>query len=460
MKFHRKTLALTLLTLSLDSHSKAVEFEPAIGFETAYVDNIDLENRGGRSDYVSQINPEFTLEIASTRVAANADYRLQNLFYHSNTDLNTAFHQFNADTTIHIIPDKFRLESVASYDQQIISFDNPTGTNNLTGADTTTDRTVFGIEPIWLTNITDRLVAELSTGYYRTGSLVDSYSTNYAIDIYPLSNKTPLNWRFAIQQRNIHYDNDQTRDIGQATASFNFPLNNLLSAVAEIGYETSDVDDGLTTEADNGSFFSTGVRWFPQGKVTISLNYENHYYGDFLSADVAYQKNRFAFALTYDQEVTSQQDQDISNLTATPGSVNSPVQTNSTDTFLQKTFSSTTTYTYRRGKLALGARFDDRETENTNSLAARPPEELTEITADWEHNLTRRHTLSLSLFQRNRDVRGGRSDKDSVATASFAYELNTSLSGTFYLSSNRRNSDLASAEYESTIIGASINAKF
>ena len=127
MKHCGKTLALTLLALSSESYSETVKFEPALGLETAYVDNLDLENRGGRSDFVSQINPEFILEIASNRIDANADYRLQNLFYHSNTDLNTSFHQLNADTTIHIIPTKFRLQSVASYDQQTISFDNPTG---------------------------------------------------------------------------------------------------------------------------------------------------------------------------------------------------------------------------------------------------------------------------------------------------------------------------------------------
>ncbi|MDF1819127.1 MAG: TIGR03016 family PEP-CTERM system-associated outer membrane protein [Immundisolibacteraceae bacterium] len=460
MKPFRKTLAMLLVSLSLESYAGAVAFEPTIGFETAHVDNLDLENRGGRSDFVSQINPEFILEIASTRVNANADYKLQNLFYHSNTDLNTTFHQFNADTTIHIIPTKFRLRSVASYDQQTISFDNPTGSNNLTGANNTTDRTVFGIEPVWITNITESLVAEMSTGYYRTGSLIDSNSTNYGINIYPFSNKTPLNWRLAIQQRAIGYDNDQERDIGHATASFDFPLTNLLSAVAEIGYETNDTDDGLTTETDNGFLYSAGFRWFPQGNATISLNYEDHWYGDFLSADIAYQKNRFAFTLTYDQEVTTQQDQDISNLTAAPGSVTSPVQTSSTDTFLQKTFSTTATYTYGRGKIALEGRFDDRETENSGSIVARPPEELTEINLDWEHDLTRRHTLSVSLFQRDRDVGSGRSDEDSIATVTFGYELNASLSGTFYLSSNHRNSNLPSSEYESTIIGASIHAKF
>ncbi len=460
MKHCGKTLALTLLALSSESYSETVKFEPALGLETAYVDNLDLEKRGGRSDFVSQINPEFILEIASNRIDANADYRLQNLFYHSNTDLNTSFHQLNADTTIHIIPTKFRLQSVASYDQQTISFDNPTGSNNLTGADNTTDRTVFGVEPVWVTNVTDRLIAEISAGHYLTGDQIDSDSTNYAIDIYPFLNKSPLNWRLTVQQRYIRYDNDQERDVGRTVASFDFPLTNLLSAVAEIGYETNDTDDGLTTETDNGFLYSAGFRWFPQGNVTISLNYEDHWYGDFLSADVAYEKNRFAFTFTYDQEVTSQQDQDISNLTAAPGNVTSPVQTNSTDTFLQKTLAVTARYTYGRGKLTLEGRQDDRETENIRSLVTRPQEELMEVNLDWEHNLTRRHTLTLSFFQRDREVRDGRSNKDYIATVTLAYQLNSALKGTFYLNSNQRNSDLTSAEYESTIIGASIHAKF
>jgi hypothetical protein len=460
MKHPRKTLALTLLALSPESYSETVEFKPALGFETAYVDNLDLENTGGRSDLVSQINPEFGLEIASSRVEADIDYRLQNLFYHSETDLNAAFHQFNADATINIIPTKFHLRSVASYDQQTISFDNPTGSNNLTGADNTTDRTVLGVEPVWVTNINDGLIAKISTGYYMTGAVIDSDSTNYIVDIYPFSNKTPLNWRVAIQQRNIRYDNDQKRDIGRTAASFDFPLTNLLSAVAEVGYETNDIDDGLTTETDNGFLYSAGFRWFPQGNVSISLNYEDHWYGDFLSADVAYQKNRLAFSFTYDQEVTSQQDQDISNLTVAPGTVSSPVQTNSTDTFLQKTFTATARYTYGRGILTLEGRQDDRETENTRSLVARPQEELTEINLDWDHDLTRRHSLSLILSHNDRKVSGSSSNKDFRASITLAYQLNTSLSGTFYLSSNQRKSDLTSAEYESTIIGASIHAKF
>lgn len=460
MKPHRKIFALTMLALSLESHAETVAFEPSIGFETAYVDNIDLEKRGGRSDFVSQINPEFILEIASSRINANADYRLQNLFYHSNTELNKAFHQFDADTTIHIIPSKFRLRSIVSYDQQTISFDNPTGSSNLTGTDNTTDRSVFGIEPVWITNITDGLVAEVSAGYYLTGDQIDSDSTNFTVNIFPFPKKGLLDWRLAIEQRSIRYDNDQARDIGRSSASFNFPLTNLLSAVAELGYETNDTDDGLTTETDKGAFFSAGIRWFPRGTMTLSLNYEDHWYGDFLSANIAYQKNRLAFTLTYDQEITTQQEQDISNLTAAPGNVTSPVQTNSTDTFLQKTLAATARYTYGRGKLTLEGRQDDRETENIRSLVTRPQEELTEVNLDWEHDLTRRHTLTLSLFQRDREVRGGRSNKDYIATVTLAYQLNSAFKGTFYINSNQRNSDLTSAEYESTIIGASIHAKF
>ena len=453
-------LALLLLVPSQQAQSSSWELTPQVGFDNAYINNLNLDSSAEQNDLVTQVNPEFSLKIGSPRINANVDYRLQNLFYHSNSEFDKSFHQLNSDATFNLIPNTFRVRSVATYDQQVISFDSPTGSSNLTGSDNTTDRALLGIEPVWTTQITRNLGAEISNGYYFSSDQIDSDSINYSVNLFPLRNKSPLNWRVSILQRYTDYDNGQQRDVSRATTFLSLPITGLLSTTSEIGYEANQTDDGFTTDKENGSFFSVGLRWLPKGELELNLNFEDHYYGDFISTDIHYKKNRLAFALTYDQEVTTDRDEDIRNITGTPGNPTSPTQTSSTDSFLQKTIATTTTYSYERGKIVFLARFDDRETENQLSFTARPQEELVEYRIDWHHLLTRRSTLTFGIFQRSREVTGGRDDKDLVVSAALEYKINATISGNFYLNNNQRDSNDSSEEYRSTTIGLALNVFF
>ncbi|RLA11498.1 MAG: hypothetical protein DRQ52_09520, partial [Gammaproteobacteria bacterium] len=118
MKSFRLLLGCYLLSLAFGVQSAAVNFVPQVEFEVDYVDNIDLAKSGGRDDLVAQINPEFLLEVASSRIEVQADYRLQNLVYTSYSDLNETYQQFHGNAAVDIIPSKLKLNSIASYDQQ------------------------------------------------------------------------------------------------------------------------------------------------------------------------------------------------------------------------------------------------------------------------------------------------------------------------------------------------------
>ena len=463
MKSFRLLLGCYLLSLAFGVQSAAVNFVPQVEFEVDYVDNIDLAKSGGRDDLVAQINPEFLLEVASSRIEVQADYRLQNLVYTSYSDLNETYQQFHGNAAVDIIPSKLKLNSIASYDQQIISFDRPTGTDNLTGADNTTNRGILGLSPVWTTNVTDRLIAEVSAGYYRVTDETDSDSYNYGITIYPFANKSPLDWRITGNLRDVDYDNHQARDSSRGAVSFAYPLTNSLSAVSEIGYESDEFDNVLFTRSDSGSIFIAGLTWLRKGEVTINLNYENHYYGNFGSGSVYFKRSRMAYKLSYTEDVTTDLDQDIGNLTGGGDSIPSPVEGDSTGIFLQKTFQASATYFYERGSIDLGARLDKRRNGTNLFIPGRlinPDEDFLELNANWSHQLTLRHVLTMGILKRDRDVSRGSHDKDYIFNTALDYQINPMLSGKFFYTSNQRNSNFRNSEYDSSIVGASINVLF
>ena len=203
--------------------------------------------------------------------------------------------------------------------------------------------------------------------------------------------------------------------------------------VSEIGYETDGTINDFSSQKEKDPFFSIGIRWQPKGVLDLNLNYEDHYYGDFISASAIFDKNHLLVSLIYDQEVTTDRDEDIRNITATPGTPSAPTQNDASETFLQKTTTGTAVYSYDRGKITIEARLDERITEDQISLGSRPNEEISEVRIAWDHQLTRRHNLLLGFKQRNRNVSNTRKDYESYVSLRINYEVNSTLSGGFYV---------------------------
>lgn len=459
MPLVRTIVSVMLFLTCLCANSRALDFSHEIELGTAYIDNIDLTDQNSRSGFVSQLNPQIGIIINSHRIQGTVNYELQNVMYHDDSQSDKSYHQFDAQVTTSLIPNSLHVNTIANYNQQTISFDNPSGNSNLTGTDNISDRATFGLQPTWLTRLPKGLTAELSGSYYLTSTQIDSTSIYHSLVISPLHNKTPLDWQFSVQQNQVKFDNNQERLTNIFGANFSYPVAQFLSMTSRIGYEEDKTDNQSATLKNSDAFFSIGLRWFPKGVLNLSLNYEDHYYGDFLSINASYQKQRFLFTLSYDQEITTDREQDLRNIGSTTNTPIAPTENDSSDIFLQETTAATVDYSYPRGTITIQARYDQQTTESDFALLQLTDEDITEFQVSWDHQLTRRYSIVNRLRQRDRDVSGGRQNQDLYLSSRLNYEVNPSVSASLYINKNHRKSNVANDEYRSTITGFEINIR-
>ena len=149
------SLAILVLMLGASASNVAVaqqwNIEPFIELIATYTDNVFLAQDGlEESDYVGQINPGIVIEKDEGRFTTDLRYRMQSVFFESDSDLNAIYHQLNATATLDVAAEKFFIDADAAIDQSVVDPRRPIPSSNVVATQNLGDVFVANINPYFI----------------------------------------------------------------------------------------------------------------------------------------------------------------------------------------------------------------------------------------------------------------------------------------------------------------------
>jgi hypothetical protein len=139
---------------------------PGLSVTGTYLDNVTLAPPGEEEgDFVTELNPEISIQVQGRRTDFNLGYRMQNLFYAKNSEVNTTNHELTTDASAELLRDLFFVDFTASYNQVLITPEGRRGFNNLSITDDTTDVGTFSLSPYLIKRFGNTAFGELRYAY-------------------------------------------------------------------------------------------------------------------------------------------------------------------------------------------------------------------------------------------------------------------------------------------------------
>ena len=136
------------------------EITPSLTLSETYTDNVSLGAgllgagagvpvRPGekRSDFVTQINPAISIVGSNRRFTLDSFYRMNNLIFAKDSDLNRIRHQLNSTATANIVEDFLFIDGSALIVQQNLSLLGPQTTSNVFATGNRANLKVFSVSP-------------------------------------------------------------------------------------------------------------------------------------------------------------------------------------------------------------------------------------------------------------------------------------------------------------------------
>lgn len=295
-------------------HAANWNFTPYVSLAEIYTDNVRLAPRGDEQDeFITVVNPGFSLRRDEGRIRANVAYQMQNLFYARDSDANETFHQLDALGVAEILREHFFIDAASSISQQVIDAEQAAPLSNRSVTGNRTDVVTASVSPYLrqefgstqalaryrygIVNFDDSDVAGITNDATVNGESV-------AIGSPPSAKR--LSWLGAYDRKRVDFDGINAADVfEQAGLRFDYRLTRTLGLVGLGGYEDDQFRRTGNTLDPNGTFWEAGVRLEPGARDLIEARYGERFFGNTVFFSWDHTGRRFATQIAYSEDVTT-----------------------------------------------------------------------------------------------------------------------------------------------------------
>ncbi len=312
----RTSVALTgaCAVLVMGTARAETHFEPHIGFDVTWTDNVALAPPGTakRDEMIGQLRPGITLVHESRNLQAFLDYELQAMYFQDQGD-SQVFHQGDLGIQYAVVQDWFFIDLGGSRSQTVVDPRQPINAGNMFQTGNLADATSGQISPIIRHRF--RLV-ELEASYtrgflkYSRANTVNSQTpqTNLNFDDsrnqsanFSLRTADPdavFTWDATYHHDKVDYDLAQTYEYDQAYLELGLLVGGGFRLLAQGGLETDPLRNVSTGGLDKSSY-KGGFEW-REGERNVVRALVGHrffgttydglwrYTGRLLESDVSY----------------------------------------------------------------------------------------------------------------------------------------------------------------------------
>lgn len=315
--------ATVLLLLSPCSDAAEWRIVPRMNVIETYSDNVRLgttSNASGSGDFISQVNPGITMTGLGPRFNLNLNYAMNNLFYAQNSNLTRTRHQLSALGTAELIEDLFFVDGRATMAQQNLSLTGPQSLDNVNVTGNRADVRSYSISPYLRHRFQDFASAEvrynLSQVTSSANALSNSQGTGYLFALNSGSAFRTLGWGFNYSNQTVHFDrSNRNAEFERYMATLRYRVTGQFGLIATGGYEKNSF---LSIRGSPSSpTWTVGFMWTPTERTSIAISGGQRFFGDTYSALAKHRTRLTAWEASYDEGLTTfnQQAQSGSMLT-------------------------------------------------------------------------------------------------------------------------------------------------
>lgn len=296
-----------LLQLS-SAYGAKWSFDPNATASETYTDNVTLSNSAdAESDWVTQINPGFSVSGAGRNLSLSLSYNLQNLFYAKDDSRNNSYQQLQSSLNAMLLPQLLFIDASASIGQQVLKSSDKVSTGNIAVVGNRTDVKTSSVSPYFRTRIGGELKTEIRYTYdrvtYSKSNSQNSTSNGVSMRIRPAHRPGSWSWGLDYQQRNIDYQNRSDEQREDTSANIIYQINPRLGVVGTGGYQNNKYSSSIYNP--RGEYWNLNINWNPSSRTSLTLGGGERYYGRSWNLNLAHRARHNNWLLSYSEGISS-----------------------------------------------------------------------------------------------------------------------------------------------------------
>ena len=486
------------------------QFEPRVQLRETYTDNVTLSQSNlERSEFITEINPGFSIRNKAARSNVDIDYSLNNYFYLRDRNRNTLNHQFNGFADFEFVEDLLFLDTRANVNQTAVSAFGPIGANSSQNNNNQTFRS-YSLSPYIRKKFGREATAEARYTFSELSSngsgsaLSDSTgnAVSLKIDSGPAFNE--WGWGGEYRKENINFERSSDTTYESLTGNLRYRINPRLFATGSFGYDRNDyVTSG---EKPEGAFWSLGADWRPSRRTSLNFSAGRRYFGNTYALSFQHSTRRTVWDISYQQNLSTSRSQFSTPLGSTlRGSIENSVRNDasiapedkqavidaqltlarsqgldpdaalgvnfqSNTAFIEKKWQGTVTLDFPKSELQFRA-FDsvrDSSTIGSQSFLNRSGDfalsqiiKQSGVGSQWTYHLSPRNDANIGLdLSRFRLVDIGRTDNLTTLNMGIARKLSATANGTIGYRYVRRDSNFNPNDYDENAFIGTLTVRF
>jgi uncharacterized protein (PEP-CTERM system associated) len=288
-------------------------FEPTISIRETYTDNVALA-RGddAKSEFITEINPGFSIRNQGARSDIDIAYSLNNLIYSRDSGRNKLNHQLRALGDFEFVEDLLYLDTRANISQQAVSAFGPIGSNSSDNNNNQTLRS-YSLSPYLRKKFGRQATGEARYTFSqqssngRDASLTDSAGNSVLLKLDSGPAFQDWGWGAAFTRDEFNYDSSPDTTFESVTGNLRYRINPRLFATGSIGYDKNDYF--TTGKRPEGGFWTLGADWRPLRRTSLTASAGRRYFGTIYALGFQHTTRRTAWDISYQQNLTTSQAQ-------------------------------------------------------------------------------------------------------------------------------------------------------
>ena len=407
---------------------------PFLELSETYTDNIALQPAGEKvAEYVTQVNPGFSLSGKGRRINLLLNYRLQNLFYSEARNRNSSNHRLLASMDAELLREFLFLDANASLLQRIVNPDGDIGQGNIAFSSNRQNIATTTLSPYLKKKLGSWSQAEVRYTRSRIRSL-DGLSRGSVSDaisgqLVDLKRAGRWFWRVDFSSRYVEYTARLRPDEQWKNISFSLDhrFSRKLSFNGVVGYEDNKYLRGSGVTTPKGGYWNIGINWRPIPRTNLVVGRGERYFGPVWNFNLAHRARRSTITGDYIYELSSRrqylldvpQFDPYGNPILDPDTSEQIISRDPVDeVFVRQRASLGVDYRTLKSTTALNIYTEYRDYQ----LSGRE-EEISGGALSWFWKFNRRDSLTIVLNSRRTDVVGEYLDRLLVSRTSFERKL-------------------------------------
>ncbi len=464
-------LVFVLMAPSSICHARNWSIQPSLSIEGTYSDNINIAPEGRKDgDIVSEINTQFKAELKGRRVNADLNYRMQNLFYRTNSNDNTTFNQYLARANSELILKKLFVDINSALVQRNIGAGVPPTLKNYSITKNRTNQLTASIRPYWRQKLGAYAEGVVRYEYgivdFDDDKVQDITSDSEFNDIFLSINSMPqdrsFSWTLGYNSQYIDFD-DSTFDNIRLRRTGTILGYRILPGVRLLGlggYEDNDFGHKTTLSQPRGSFWAAGFRWQPNTRNKLEARFGNRFFGDTYRLTWEQRSRYIKTELGYTEEIGDETKflLEDTNLTNNSKPVKPFSLSLTADVFLRKRMFAMASLERSKTSIRISPYFEKRDFFNKDD----ENEQVVGVDASWEWAVAPRIALRLNLILERSEPRSQdrRSDHLSYIVIRASRQLSPKTTGFLQYSYTQFDSDNALIAYTENAFSLNLTRSF